>query len=59
MGKKKGGNLQTAVYTDDSVRKEQNPEVSNYEKGKLVSFSLLFCTVEGEKKKRIKEINCQ
>lgn len=53
MGKKKGGNLQTATYTDDSVGKEQNPEVSNYKKGtqRLVRFSLLFCTVQGKKKK--------
>lgn len=47
MGKEKGGNLQTAAYADDRVGKEQNPEVSNYEKGiwRLVRFSLLFCTV--------------
>lgn len=61
MGKKRRGNLQTAAYTDDRVGKEQNPEVSKYEKGtqKLVSFSLLFCKGQGEKKESQKLINSQ
>lgn len=51
MGKKKGGNLQTAAYADDRVGEEQTPEVSNYKKctQRLVSFSLLFCKVQGKK----------
>lgn len=57
MGKKERGNLHTAAYADARVGKEQNPEVLNYKKGtgKLVSFSLLFCSMSG--KKRITETN--